>query len=93
MQLKWNISLNSSCLLKEWSTKIGKIMSPWAGVLVKGHDHIQARIQEFQNGGGGARSRRGRILRSKVCFDASLHIPYVFVRRVVNNIHILNTAC
>ena len=51
----------------------------------------QARIQEFQN--GGARSRRGRILRSKVCFDASLHIPYVFVRRVVNNIHILNTAC
>ena len=52
---------------------------------------LQARIQEFQN--GGARSRRGRILRSKVCFDASLQIPYVFVRRVVNNIHILNTAC
>ena len=43
--------------------------------------------------GGGARSRRGGILRSKVCFDASLNIPYVFVRRVVNNIHILNTAC
>ena len=53
--------------------------------------HSQARIQEFQN--GGARSRRGRILRSKICFDASLHIPYVFVRRVVNNIHIVNTAC
>ena len=52
---------------------------------------IQGRIQEFQNGEGG--SRRGRILRSKVCFDAPSHIPYVFVRIVVNNIHIVNTAC
>ena len=52
-------------------------------------DKIQGRIQEFQNRGGGG----GRILRSKVCFDAPSHIPYVFVRRVVNNIHIVNTAC
>ena len=51
---------------------------------------IQGRIQEFQNGEGG--SRRGRILRSKVCFDAPSHILF-FVRRVVNNIHIVNTAC
>ena len=57
----------------------------------RGSGGLQARIQEFQN--GGARSRRGRILRSKVCFDASLLLPYVFVRRVVNNIHIVNTAC
>ena len=31
-----------------------------------------------------ARSRRGRILRSWVCFDAPSHIPHVFVARVVN---------
>ena len=43
--------------------------------------------------GRGARSRRGRILRAKVCFYAPSHIPYVFVRRIVNNIHIVNTAC
>ena len=42
---------------------------------------------------GGGRSRRGRILRSKVCFDAPSHISYVFVRRVVNKIHIKHTAC
>ena len=42
--------------------------------------------------GGGGRPRRGRTLRSKVCFDAPSHIPYVFVRRVVNNIHFVNTA-
>ena len=43
--------------------------------------------------GGGARSRCGRILSTKICFYAPSHIPYVFVRRVVNNIHIINTAC
>ena len=26
-------------------------------------------------------------------YDAPSNIPYVFVRRVVNNIHIVNTAC
>ena len=30
---------------KEWSTKIVKIMSPWAGVLVKGHDHISHTVK------------------------------------------------
>ena len=34
-------------------------------------------------GGGGG----GRIFRSKVCFDAPSHIPYVFVAKVVNKIH------
>ena len=48
----------------------------------------QWRIQEFQN--QGARSRRGRILRSVFCFDAPLHIHYVFVARVMNKIHIVN---
>ena len=42
--------------------------------------------------GGGARSRRGRIFRSKICFDAPSHIPYVFVARVVNKIHNINTV-
>ena len=32
-------------------------------------------------------SRGGRIFRSRVCFDAPSHIPYVFVARVVNKIH------
>ena len=68
-----------------------QVMNPIICVTKQTWPCNQARIQEFQN--GGSRSRRGRILRSKVCFDASLHIPYVFVRRVVNNIHILNTAC
>ena len=40
---------------------------------------------------GGARSRRGRIFRSGVCFDAPSHILYVFVARVVNKIHNINT--
>ena len=40
--------------------------------------------------GGGARSRRGRIFRSGVCFDAPSHISYVFVARVVNKIHNVN---
>ena len=40
-------------------------------------------------GGGGAGSRRSRNFRSGVCFDASSHIPYVFVARVVN-IHNVN---
>ena len=29
----------------------------------------------------------------EVCFDVPSHLPYVFVRRIVNNIHIVNTAC
>ena len=29
----------------------------------------------------------------EVYFDAPSHIPYVFVRRVVNNIQIVNTTC
>ena len=39
---------------------------------------------------GGARSRRGTIFRSGVCFDAPSNIPYVFVARVVNKIHNIN---
>ena len=35
----------------------------------------------------GARSRRGRIFRPGVCFDAPSHILYVFLARVVNKIH------
>ena len=35
----------------------------------------------------------GRIFRSGVCFDAPSHIPYVFVVRVVNKIHIVNIVC
>ena len=45
----------------------------------------QWRIQEFQN--RGVRFRRGRFLRSGVCFNAPSHIPYVFVARVVNKIY------
>ena len=44
--------------------------------------------QGISKSGGG-----GRILRSKAFFDAPSHIPYVFVRRVVNNRHIVSTAC
>ena len=54
-------------------------------------NRTQGRIHEFQNGGGV--NCGGRILRSKVCFDAPSHIPYVFVIRIVNNIHIVKTAC
>ena len=39
---------------------------------------------------GGGRSRRDRIFRSGVCFDALSHILYVFVARVVNKIHNVN---
>ena len=46
------------------------------------------RIQELQK--GGARSRRGRIFRSGVCFDAPSHISYLFVARVVNKINNVN---
>ena len=42
----------------------------------------------FKTGGGG--SRRGRIFRPGVCFDAPSHIPYVLVARVVNKIHNVN---
>ena len=42
-------------------------------------------------GGGWFRqSRRGRIFRSGLCFDAPSHILYVFVVRVVNKIHNVN---
>ena len=51
---------------------------------------VQWRIQEFRN--LGAWSRRGRILRHGVCFEAPSHIPYVFVLRV-NKIHIVNVVC
>ena len=44
----------------------------------------------ISKGGGGARSRGGRIFRSGVCFDAPKHILYVFVARVVNKIHNVN---
>ena len=54
-------------------------------------DHNQRRIQEFQNGGG-ARSRRGRIFKPGICFDAPSHILYLFVARVVNKIHNINTV-
>ena len=53
--------------------------------------NIQWRIKEFQN--WGAQFRRSRILRSGVCFDASSHIPFVFVVRVVNKVHIVNIVC
>ena len=49
---------------------------------------LQWRIQEFQNGAGARYN-----LRYKVCFDGPSNISYVFVRRVVNNIRIVNTAC
>ena len=51
----------------------------------------QWRIQEFQH--RGARSLRGRILKSWVCFEAPLHMPYVFVVRVVNKLHVVNIVC
>ena len=38
----------------------------------------------------GAIPARQNILRSGVCFDASSHLPYAFVVRVVNNINIVN---
>ena len=38
----------------------------------------------------GARSRRARIFRFRICFDVPSHIPYVFVARVLNKIHNVN---
>ena len=32
-------------------------------------------------------------LRSGVCFDAPSHIPYVFVVKVLNKVHIVNIVC
>ena len=49
------------------------------------------RIKEFQN--WGALSRRGKILRSGVCFETPSHIPYVSVVRLENKIQIENIAC
>ena len=43
-----------------------------------------------KRGWGVGRSRRGRIFRSRVCFDAPSHIPYLFVARVVNKINNVN---
>ena len=48
--------------------------------------HAMADPGISKRGGGGP----GAL---EVCFDAASHIPYVFVRRVVNNIHIVNTEC
>ena len=47
------------------------------------------------SGGSRARSRRGKILRSGICFEPPSHmyIPYVFVARVLNKTHILNILC
>ena len=60
-----------------------------ASIYTHHHSYIkylkQWRIQEFHN--GGARSRRGRIFRSGVCFDAPSHELFVFVARVVDKIH------
>ena len=42
--------------------------------------------RNFNTGG------RGRIFRSGVCFDVPSHILYVFVARVVNKIHNINTV-
>ena len=53
--------------------------------------HFPVAVQEFQN--RGVRSRRCRILRSGVCFDAPSHIPYIFVVRVVNKILFVNIVC
>ena len=41
-------------------------------------------------GGGGGRSRLGRILRSGVWFNAPSHIHYVLIASVVNKMHIVN---
>ena len=51
----------------------------------------QWRIQEFQNGGAGCPGAV-EFLDLGVCFDAPSHIPYVFVARVVNKIHNINTV-
>ena len=42
---------------------------------------------------GGAVPVRYNFLRSEDCFDAPSHIPYAFVVRVENKIHIVNIAC
>ena len=39
------------------------------------------------------RTRRGIILRPRDCFDVPSHIPYAFVLRVENKIHIVIIAC
>ena len=53
----------------------------------KGQSNFSSGSKDFKTGG------RGRILRSGVCFDAPSHIPYDFVIRVVNKIHIVNIVC
>ena len=50
----------------------------------------QWRIQKFKN--LGAQSRRSIIFRSGDCLDPPLHIPYDFVMRVENKIHIVIIA-
>ena len=69
-------------LNRNWSVTVLK------NTLIRHRHFHQWRIQEFQN--GRARSRRGRIFRSGVCFDAPSHIPYLFVARVVNKINNVN---
>ena len=61
-------------------------------LLYKEH-HLQWRIQEFQNEGGGG-SGAVELLGSGDCFDVPSHIPIpcAFIVRVENKIHIVNIA-
>ena len=47
--------------------------------------------QEFKNRGRGPGA--AQFLRSEDCFNALSHIPFAFVMRVENKIHIVNIAC
>ena len=49
--------------------------------------------RKFQNGGGGGPGAVEFLVLRFAMISAPSHIHYVFVRKVVNNIHILNTAC
>ena len=42
--------------------------------------------RNFKTGEGGT------IFRFRLCFDVPSHIPYVFLARVVNKIHIVNNV-
>ena len=46
-----------------------------------------------KGGGGGGHPGVLQFLRSEDCFDAPSLIPYAFVVRVENKIHIVNIAC
>ena len=48
----------------------------------------------FKNGGGGGGlSGAVEFLESGYCFDARSNIPYVFVVRIQNKLHIVIIAC